>query len=522
MTEILTESFCERCGTRYTFEPVETRKGPLKTFGTLGRGLRHFVSDPSTSLDEAFAVARSEQEQRATSQSLEAFHRTFNFCLTCRQYTCGDCWNAVEGRCLTCAPTPESLEQPALRMDTSIALPQLDLAQAGAPIGGAPDTSLPPLDAGPWIGSEEEIRAKLGIDPEADARAAAEAAIAAEAERLDAEEEARIVAEREAAEAAVREAAEAALRAAAEEAEAARLAAEAEAQRVAAEEAEAARLAAEEAEAARLAEEADAARLAAEEAEAARLAEEADAARLAAEAAEAEAQAAAAAAAEEAERAALAFEPGQNLDDEIAAYEAKLKTEAEPTVPEPEPVLEPVAVEPGPVVAAPEPEPVEAEPEPVAAETEPEPVAAEIEPEPVAAEAEPEPVGTEELAEELPVAAASAPSGPAPKIEPIPTAVGQPLPASVVDGPLAWPEPGAAAAAFEPHWPDIPTPRRAAPQAPPPQVVAVRRTGANLPSVTAPTQQLAARACPSCGLSLSASARFCRRCGTPQQVGNAP
>jgi hypothetical protein len=87
MTEILTESFCERCGTRYTFEAVEAKRGPLGKIGTLGRGLKHFVSDPDTSLDEAFAVARSEHDQRSTSNALEAFHQTFNFCLNCRQYT---------------------------------------------------------------------------------------------------------------------------------------------------------------------------------------------------------------------------------------------------------------------------------------------------------------------------------------------------------------------------------------------------------------------------------------------------
>ena len=48
MTEILTESFCERCGTRYTFEPVADRRKPLKAIGTLGRGIRHFVSDPGS------------------------------------------------------------------------------------------------------------------------------------------------------------------------------------------------------------------------------------------------------------------------------------------------------------------------------------------------------------------------------------------------------------------------------------------------------------------------------------------
>jgi len=109
-------------------------------------------------------------------------------------------------------------------------------------------------------------------------------------------------------------------------------------------------------------------------------------------------------------------------------------------------------------------------------------------------------------AEELPVAAAAV-RPPSAGVEPIPTAIGQPLPASVIDGPLAWPEPAIAAAAFEPSWPDTAVPKR--------------RTGAGLPAILAPAQPLAARSCPGCGLSLSASARFCRRCGTPQQIDAA-
>ena len=50
------------------------------------------------------AAARSETDREVTSQQLDAFHKTFNFCMTCRQYTCGNCWNEAEGRCLTCAP----------------------------------------------------------------------------------------------------------------------------------------------------------------------------------------------------------------------------------------------------------------------------------------------------------------------------------------------------------------------------------------------------------------------------------
>ena len=108
MAEILTESFCERCGTRYTFESPARRTNPLGALGTVGRGLRNFVASGDHTIDEAFAVARAETEQRATAHQLEAFHQTFNFCLSCRQYTCSNCWNPVEGRCQSCAPMPEA------------------------------------------------------------------------------------------------------------------------------------------------------------------------------------------------------------------------------------------------------------------------------------------------------------------------------------------------------------------------------------------------------------------------------
>lgn len=104
MTEILTESFCERCGTRYTFEAAAPREGRLFGLKTLSKGLRNFVLSDDTSFGEAMADARSDVDRRASSEQLDAFHRTFNFCMSCRQYTCGSCWNTVEGRCLTCAP----------------------------------------------------------------------------------------------------------------------------------------------------------------------------------------------------------------------------------------------------------------------------------------------------------------------------------------------------------------------------------------------------------------------------------
>jgi len=103
MTEILTESFCERCGTRYTFESARP-KARLKGVRVISRGLKNFVLSDDTSMDEAMAAARSETDRELTSHQLDAFHKTFNFCMSCRQYTCPNCWNEVENRCLSCAP----------------------------------------------------------------------------------------------------------------------------------------------------------------------------------------------------------------------------------------------------------------------------------------------------------------------------------------------------------------------------------------------------------------------------------
>ena len=103
MTEILTESFCERCGTRYTFESARPR-ARLKGVKVLSRGLKNFVLSDDNSMDEAMAAARSETDRELTAHQLDAFHKTFNFCMSCRQYTCPNCWNEAEARCLTCAP----------------------------------------------------------------------------------------------------------------------------------------------------------------------------------------------------------------------------------------------------------------------------------------------------------------------------------------------------------------------------------------------------------------------------------
>jgi hypothetical protein len=108
MAANLTESFCERCGTRYTFETPNGRSGRLSGVRVLGKGIRKLALTRASSLDEAIESARHDDEREASERQLEAFHGAFHFCLSCRQYTCTECWNGEAGVCLGCAPTPES------------------------------------------------------------------------------------------------------------------------------------------------------------------------------------------------------------------------------------------------------------------------------------------------------------------------------------------------------------------------------------------------------------------------------
>jgi hypothetical protein len=153
MPEILTESFCERCGTRYTFESVAPRKTrKLGQFKTLSKGVKNWVMSDDSSLDEAMAAARSDEERALTAHQLDAFHSTFNFCMNCRQYTCANCWNQAEGRCLSCSPNlgdellaaafPDATQFEPVRMDVG-AWPQADLAHASTDGAGLGLAGLP-------------------------------------------------------------------------------------------------------------------------------------------------------------------------------------------------------------------------------------------------------------------------------------------------------------------------------------------------------------------------------------------
>jgi hypothetical protein len=104
LVDTLTESSCERCGTRYEFQ-APTRLNPLrKTRGLFG-GLRNYLTSQDALSDAMGDAMRSEEDNLASAQ-LDAFHESFNFCIDCRQYTCVNCWNDGAGRCRSCAPIP--------------------------------------------------------------------------------------------------------------------------------------------------------------------------------------------------------------------------------------------------------------------------------------------------------------------------------------------------------------------------------------------------------------------------------
>ncbi|HEX6128891.1 MAG TPA: hypothetical protein VF071_07730 [Candidatus Limnocylindria bacterium] len=104
MPEALTESFCERCGTRYEFAAPTQLNTLRKTRGLIS-GLRNYIMSQDTLSDAVGDAMRSEEETLAAAQ-LDAFHESFNFCIQCRQYTCVNCWNEAAGRCRTCVPIP--------------------------------------------------------------------------------------------------------------------------------------------------------------------------------------------------------------------------------------------------------------------------------------------------------------------------------------------------------------------------------------------------------------------------------
>ena len=133
------------------------------------------------------ADAPARKAQRTTNQ-LDAFHKTFNFCLNCRQYTCGNCWNTAEGRCLTCVPLPGMEKDAQLLVVPAIAFaPNGNGAHVHDGVAAEPGVDgWPEVDLGPeaWPEADvgvERVGAAMGVaalaeDDEAEAEAFLEAA----------------------------------------------------------------------------------------------------------------------------------------------------------------------------------------------------------------------------------------------------------------------------------------------------------------------------------------------------------
>jgi hypothetical protein len=153
MPEALTESFCERCGTRYEFK-APTRLNPLRKTRGVVSGLKNYIMSQDALGDALGDAMRSEQDSLAAAQ-LEAFHTSFNFCIDCRQYTCLNCWNDDAGRCRNCAPIA----------GTDDLAERLEVGLAHAHGAHATNGSAPPAELG-----QDEIGRRMGVDawPSAD------------------------------------------------------------------------------------------------------------------------------------------------------------------------------------------------------------------------------------------------------------------------------------------------------------------------------------------------------------------
>ena len=463
MTETLTESFCERCGTRYEFS-APTRLNPLrKTRGLIG-GLKNYLTSQDALGDAMEDAMRTEEGSLATAQ-LDAFHEAFNFCIDCRQYTCVSCWNDDAGRCRSCVPVP-GVDDLAERL----------AASSAAPIPGVAKGDLTDDDVARHFGVDLWPTSDLPAEAEANGHVADDSwattpgawTNAPEAPTFEAEEPAPTVGGFVGADGFVYETKE----------QADKVAATMLAEAAAAQEA-AARAAAE-----------------LEAAQAAQAAEEA----LAAQAAPVEPDATWVAA---------------ELDAEPATADAPEPVQA--IEPEPEPVAAALEAEPPlHVVAWDEDAGLELEPEPIVAEAEPAPA-----PEPIAASSEAEPEAPTPATRIAPISET---------ILPFPTRPVEPDAAQPVAAEDESPELAARRAqldllgldgAEQPEMPAV-IPYRSRGAAITPAELALRAAAgqrfweASAREVASAVGNVGVQNCGECGLSLSANARFCRRCGTRQ------
>jgi hypothetical protein len=147
------ESFCERCGTKYAFEQPGQRGRKLKDLGrTLG-------------------ILGEEGAHESAGASRDPFHGVFRFCLECRQYTCPSCWNEQAGFCQGCVPLPESPDMgdfetaAAMEAATHVHDALAELRMLGT-VEAWPDADLPQPDEVPVAEAPTEAEAATEAEEE--------------------------------------------------------------------------------------------------------------------------------------------------------------------------------------------------------------------------------------------------------------------------------------------------------------------------------------------------------------------
>lgn len=153
MSDSLTATFCERCGTRQEFR-APRRVGPLrKTRGFVG-GLRNYIAG-SDALSEAMREGMQAQESVVAAAQLDAFHASIHLCIDCRQYTCNDCWNGAAGRCRSCAPLV-GVDDLADRIAASLS-PATGTQDEPFAVPVFEHTAAAPLPAASWPQADHEV-----------------------------------------------------------------------------------------------------------------------------------------------------------------------------------------------------------------------------------------------------------------------------------------------------------------------------------------------------------------------------
>ena len=170
MLDTLTESFCERCGTRYEFAAPEKLTPMRKTRGVIA-GLKNYIMSQDSLSDSVNDAMRSQAEVLASKQ-LDAFHDSFSFCIDCRQYTCTNCWNDDAGRCQSCQPLPQPTATwvvPSAEAQSSTPWPVTDLTQPPPLLAQLAQPEAEPMEpiteARPMVDAEPIVEATPEPEP---------------------------------------------------------------------------------------------------------------------------------------------------------------------------------------------------------------------------------------------------------------------------------------------------------------------------------------------------------------------